>query len=133
MNILRKIGVLAALAIGLSGCATNGGGHYENWRNCALTGAVTGGVGVGLIEDDAAVASAVVGAIIGGVICARRDADGDGVRNSKDNCPGTAIGARVDAVGCELEVPAPCQCQATLMVTVLSTLRMPAPIRVAVP
>ncbi len=31
------------------------------------------------------------------------DADGDGVLDSKDQCPGTPAGAKVDAKGCELD------------------------------
>lgn len=31
------------------------------------------------------------------------DSDGDGVPNSRDRCPGTPAGARVDANGCELD------------------------------
>jgi outer membrane protein OmpA-like peptidoglycan-associated protein len=31
------------------------------------------------------------------------DADNDGVVNSKDKCPGTPVGARVDAVGCPMD------------------------------
>lgn len=32
----------------------------------------------------------------------RADADGDGVRDATDDCPGTTIGAAVDAAGCSL-------------------------------
>lgn len=31
-----------------------------------------------------------------------RDSDGDGVPDYKDNCPGTRAGAKVDAAGCEI-------------------------------
>jgi hypothetical protein len=36
------------------------------------------------------------------------DADGDGVADSLDECPGTAAGAIVDANGCSIEQLAPC-------------------------
>ena len=34
---------------------------------------------------------------------ASRDADGDGVRDDRDTCPGTPLGARVDANGCPID------------------------------
>ena len=33
-----------------------------------------------------------------------KDADGDGVENSRDKCPNTPAAARVDTLGCEIEV-----------------------------
>lgn len=38
-----------------------------------------------------------------GMPMAEGDADGDGVVDSKDQCPGTPVGAQVDAKGCELD------------------------------
>src|SRR4249920_968764 len=32
-----------------------------------------------------------------------KDSDGDGVKDSKDHCPGTPKGVSVDAVGCPLD------------------------------
>ena len=99
----RSLIAAVMLAVLLSGCATTGGDYYDNWKNCALSGAVTGGVAGLVIEDDAAIVAAIAGAFIGNAICARRDSDGDGVRNGNDNCPETPAGIIVDANGCALD------------------------------
>ena len=38
----------------------------------------------------------------GDLVAERADADGDGVRDAADACPGTTVGAEVDATGCSL-------------------------------
>ena len=74
----------------------------------------------GIADDfDSGLAGAVIGGILGYIICpgsaaepepapepmaeAPGDADGDGVTDDKDRCPTTPAGAKVDANGCELD------------------------------
>ncbi|MCL6417447.1 OmpA family protein [Aestuariirhabdus sp. Z084] len=110
MDVLRSSKFfLTALALFLlGGCATSGP-WYDDWRNCAMAGAAAGGAIAGAADDsDAAIGGAVGGAIIGGLICAATDqspadSDGDGVPDEQDQCPATPLGAKVDAVGCELD------------------------------
>lgn len=40
------------------------------------------------------------------IVVADKDTDGDGVMDSKDTCPGTAAGSKVDAAGCVVPVAA---------------------------
>jgi OOP family OmpA-OmpF porin len=68
-------------------------------------GATAGGL-IGVTDDvDSATTGVVAGAVIGAVVCAVRhkDADGDGVNDEDDRCPGTFAGAEVDQNGCELD------------------------------
>ena len=48
-------------------------------------------------------AGAAGGFVVGGAICAMSDTDGDGVKNYKDDCRGTAAGGIVDDRGCEID------------------------------
>ncbi|WP_426415730.1 OmpA family protein [Aestuariirhabdus sp. LZHN29] len=109
MNILRSPRLLlgSLILFLLGGCATEGP-WYTDWRNCAMAGAAVGGGAVGANDSDAALGGAVGGAIVSGLICAAidttpPDSDGDGVPDDKDQCPATPMGAKVDAVGCELD------------------------------
>lgn len=99
-----KLGVISIfLTMLLSACASAPGktAWYDQWGSCAVAGAAAG-TAAGATEDlDAAVAGAVGGLIIGGAICAMSDTDKDGVRNSRDDCPGTVAGGIVDERGCE--------------------------------
>jgi len=97
--------VLAVIVLVLSACASAPGskGWYQDWKKCAAVG-VAAGLAAGATDDkDAALAGAAGGAVIGGVICAMGDTDGDGVKNYKDKCPGTPAGGVVDAHGCEID------------------------------
>lgn len=49
-------------------------------------------------------AAPVAAAAAAPVVVADRDSDGDGVMDSKDMCPGTAAGSKVDAAGCLVPV-----------------------------
>lgn len=101
-----KLGIVAVtLSLLLSACATGPGktGWYDDWASCAAAGAATG-IAAGATDDfDSAMAGAVGGFIVGGLICANADTDADGVKNRDDNCPGTVGGAIVDRNGCELD------------------------------
>jgi len=101
-----KIGiVLTVVLLVLSACASTPGnkGWYQDWKKCAAVG-VAAGLAAGATDDkDAALAGAAGGAVVGGVICAVGDTDGDGVRNHKDKCPGTPAGGVVDSNGCEID------------------------------
>ncbi len=107
MNLFKKsILVVSVLAV-LAGCASTGtqGNWTNDWRNCMAAGALAGSV-IGVIDDiDSATTGVIGGAIIGSLICAMRhkDADGDGVIDDNDRCPGTFAGAAVDQNGCELD------------------------------
>jgi OOP family OmpA-OmpF porin len=51
-------------------------------------------------------AAPVAAAAAAPIAVADKDTDGDGVMDSKDTCPGTAAGSKVDAAGCVLPVAA---------------------------
>jgi len=89
-------------------------------KKCILTGAVVGaaiGAGSGAAighqgETDNTTEGSLIGAAVGGIIggtigcfyCkAEGDADGDGVPDDADKCPGTPTGVRVDSNGCPLD------------------------------
>jgi OOP family OmpA-OmpF porin len=101
-----KLGVVAVmLTLLLSACAGSPGktGWYDEWGNCAAAGAAAG-IAAGATDDfDSAIAIGAGGLVIGGAICALGDTDADGVKNYKDNCPGTVAGGIVDENGCELD------------------------------
>lgn len=101
-----KLGAVAiALAMLLSACASGPGktGWYDQWGACAAAGAAVG-IAAGATDDfDTAMYGAAGGFAIGGAICAMSDTDGDGVKNYKDDCPGTPAGGIVDERGCELD------------------------------
>ena len=119
--MIKKYPLIALICITtiLSGCATTPDGSRPLLTKeglCLLT--MTGaGAGLGRIakKDEAAViGGAAVGALVGYFLCPEKkaekvaeksvgDADGDGVNDDRDNCPGTPRGTRVDAAGCPLD------------------------------
>jgi OOP family OmpA-OmpF porin len=106
MNTLSKVVVWAVLAGLLAGCASTGGGHWTNdWRNCMAAGVVIGATVGGVNEPGDAPEGALIGGVLGSIVCALRakDEDGDGVHDDQDRCPGTYPGAAVDQNGCELD------------------------------
>jgi len=101
----------------LSGCAINKPMYkpwYKDWRVCAAIGGAAGAV-IGDQADDTggALPGAAGGAVVGGILCSLleqgepqpvdRDSDGDGVPDSRDRCPGTPAGVRVDSSGCPID------------------------------
>lgn len=101
-----KLGLVAVvLSLFLSACASGPGktGWYDQWGACAAAGAAAG-LAVGATDDfDSAMWGAGGGFLVGGAICAYGDTDADGVKNYKDDCPGTVAGGIVDDRGCELD------------------------------
>jgi OOP family OmpA-OmpF porin len=102
---IKTLAAIAAVALLTTGCATKT--WYNDPKACALAGAAIGG-GAGMAdEEDTAIVGALGGAVIGATVCALLqtdgDADGDGVADSKDQCPNSAAGVKVDALGCELD------------------------------
>lgn len=112
----------SALVMGLSGCASSGtqsmasndqDAWYQSPFVCGLAGGLIGG-GIGYAtsgdsdEEDGAAIGSVVGATAGALMCAdygpsMNDSDGDGVPDSRDQCPNTPAGVAVDASGCPLD------------------------------
>jgi OOP family OmpA-OmpF porin len=101
-----KVGLFAVvLSLLLSACASGPGktGWYDQWGACAAAGAAAG-LAVGATDDfDSSMWGAGGGFLVGGAICAYSDTDADGVKNYKDDCPGTVAGGIVDDRGCELD------------------------------
>ena len=107
MSIVRTALPLVLLTSVLTGCA---GLQKTDWPLCAAVGGV-GGAGLGAIESSSWAGD---GALIAGGTAAAYcwvhgdgDEDGDGVLDSRDKCPGTPKGVRVDADGCPPPAPAP--------------------------
>jgi len=107
MSIVRTALPLVLLTSVLTGCA---GLQKTDWPICAAVGGVVG-AGLGAIESSS---WAGYGALIAGGTAAAYcwvhgdgDEDGDGVLDSRDKCPGTPKGVRVDADGCPPPAPAP--------------------------
>jgi len=101
-----KLGMVSiVLAMLLSACAGTPGktAWYDQWGSCAAAGAAVGVAGGATEDFDTALAGAAGGFVIGGVICAMGDTDADGVKNHRDDCPGTAAGGIVDDRGCEID------------------------------
>lgn len=79
----------------------DGGSWFDDKMSCIVIGALSGAA-VGAAVDGITVGGGTVGgAIIGALFCQPADADGDGVPDYRDKCPGTPKGAKVDADGCE--------------------------------
>ena len=99
-----KLVLLGSVLALMAGCASQQGARITDSRlDCAMIGGLTG-AGVGAIDDSsAAVTGALIGAGIGAIFCGGKDTDGDGVKDSKDQCPGTPPGSQVDEFGCELD------------------------------
>lgn len=103
MHKAKNLFLIALFAMVLAGCASTGGHWTDSRLNCAIAGAVAGGT-VGSFDDsDAAATGALIGAGIGALFCGGKDSDGDGVKDSRDKCPGTPAGAPVDENGCEFD------------------------------
>jgi OOP family OmpA-OmpF porin len=99
-----KLGVVAVvLSMLLSACASAPGktAWYDQWGACAAAGGAVGLAGGATDDWDTSMYGAVGGFIVGGAICAMQDTDADGVKNYKDDCPGTPAGGIVDERGCE--------------------------------
>ncbi len=102
---LRNLALITTMLTLSAGCATSGGsGHWTDSRlACALIGAVAGAGAAAVNDSDDAGAGAVIGAGIGALFCGGKDSDGDGVKDGRDQCPGTPLGAPVDERGCEFD------------------------------
>jgi len=105
MRFLKLAATTVVLTSLLSACASGPGhsGWYEEWGSCAAAGAAIGIAGGSADDFDTAVAAGIGGFIVGGTICAMADVDADGVKNYKDDCPGTPAGGIVDGRGCEID------------------------------
>lgn len=105
MSMVRTAVPLILVSGLLSGCA---GLVESDWPTCAAVGGV-GGAALGAIESAQWAAGGLgVGAITGAAYCwVHGDADGDGVVNKLDKCPGTPKGTKVDADGCPVQEEAP--------------------------
>jgi outer membrane protein OmpA-like peptidoglycan-associated protein len=81
-----------------------------DWPTCAAVGGVVG-AGLGATESSAWAGYGAL--LVGGTAAAYcwvhgdGDEDGDGVPDSRDKCPGTPKGVRVDANGCPPPAPVP--------------------------
>ena len=102
MSIIRTAVPLVVLTGVLTGCA---GLQKTDWPTCAAVGGV-GGAALGAIKSSAwAGGGAVFGAGMAAAYCwvhGDGDADGDGVPDSRDKCPDTPQGVKVDAAGCPI-------------------------------
>ncbi|WP_223463184.1 MULTISPECIES: OmpA family protein [unclassified Pseudomonas] len=107
MSIVRTALPLVLLTSVLTGCA---GLQKTDWPTCAAVGGVVG-AGLGATESSAWAGYGAL--LVGGTAAAYcwvhgdGDEDGDGVLDSRDKCPGTPKGVRVDANGCPPPAPAP--------------------------
>ncbi|MBK5300328.1 MULTISPECIES: OmpA family protein [Gammaproteobacteria] len=107
MSIIRTALPLVLLTSVLTGCA---GLQKTDWPTCAAVGGVVG-AGLGATESSAWAGYGAL--LVGGTAAAYcwvhgdGDEDGDGVLDSRDKCPGTPKGVRVDADGCPPPAPAP--------------------------
>ncbi|WP_367374410.1 OmpA family protein [Pseudomonas lini] len=107
MSIIRTALPLVLLTSVLTGCA---GLQKTDWPTCAAVGGVIG-AGLGATESSAWAGYGAL--LVGGTAAAYcwvhgdGDEDGDGVLDSRDKCPGTPKGVRVDADGCPPPAPAP--------------------------
>ena len=107
MSIVRTALPLVLLTSVLTGCA---GLQKTDWPTCAAVGGVTGAA-LGATESAswAGGGALLVGGLAGAYCWVKGDGDedGDGVPDSRDKCPGTPRGVKVDADGCPPPVPAP--------------------------
>ena len=101
-NIIKGLVGLLAVSL-LAGCANKDA--FSREAICVTTGALIGG-GAGATNDtDDAVAGTIGGALIGALVChvMDGDTDGDGIKDSADQCPATPMGKAVDENGCTLD------------------------------
>lgn len=105
MNRFKTLILSLLTALVAAGCAsTGGGGHWtDNRLACAAVGALAGGAAGAVGDDDYLAAGALIGAGVGAIMCGGKDTDGDGVKDSRDDCPGTPPGSPVDERGCEFD------------------------------
>jgi OOP family OmpA-OmpF porin len=104
MKSSKLLLIIMCITLFISGCASN---QTIN-PVCLVAGALIGGTVGGIASDGdseaIAASAAVVGALFGYLACGTdNDADGDGVVDSKDNCPGTPSGVAVNSSGCPLD------------------------------
>lgn len=105
MSIVRTALPLVLLTSVLTGCA---GLQKTDWPTCAAVGGVVG-AGLGATESSSWAGYGAL--IVGGTAAAYcwvhgdGDEDGDGVPDSRDKCPGTPRGVKVDADGCPPPAP----------------------------
>ena len=93
----NRLAILVLILFTISGCST----IRSDRPLCIATGAILGGGGTAVADDDAeyVLAGAAAGALLAYLIC-DADEDGDGVTDDADRCPGTTRGVAVDANGC---------------------------------
>ncbi|MEJ5061720.1 MULTISPECIES: OmpA family protein [unclassified Pseudomonas] len=107
MSIVRTALPLVLLTSVLTGCADL---QKTDWPTCAAVGGVVG-AGLGATESSSWAGWGAL--VVGGTAAAYcwvhgdGDEDGDSVLDSRDKCPGTPKGVRVDADGCPPPAPAP--------------------------
>lgn len=103
MKKFKNLVAIGALAILMSGCASTG--VQIKQPLCSLLGAAAGGGIAAAVADPTGItaAAAVGGMVVGALLCNEQDADGDGVVDSKDQCPNTPKGVAVDAKGCPID------------------------------
>ncbi|ROM57987.1 hypothetical protein BK648_04280 [Pseudomonas poae] len=100
MSIMRTALPLVLLTGVLTGCA---GLQKTDWPTCAAVGGVTGAaIGATQSSTYAGYGALLVGGMAGAYCWVHGDGDedGDGVPDSRDKCPGTPKGVKVDVNGC---------------------------------
>ncbi|MCJ8170116.1 OmpA family protein [Atopomonas sediminilitoris] len=121
MSTKKVMGVLV-LSTALAGCSSQGLMRTD-WPICGLIGGATG-AGLGAIESSTM--AGAVGAAVGVTAAAYcwvhgdKDSDGDGVLDSRDECPDTPMGTPVDEVGCPIMAepePAPMPADETIVLS----------------
>lgn len=112
MRVRSMMGLAPVLLVSsvLSGCVTTSSTgdaplNQGNWPLCSAIGGLTG-AGLGAIESSTwAAGGALVGAVIGSLICYAQDGDedNDGVFDRRDRCPGTPLNTPVHNNGCPIK------------------------------
>jgi len=104
MKHTSRLLLILMVAVITTACSTPGAKKFTESRwNCALLGGVGAGAAGAFDDGETAVTMALVGATLGAVFCGDDDTDGDGVKDGRDQCPGTPAGAPVDENGCEFD------------------------------
>jgi OOP family OmpA-OmpF porin len=110
MKYLRTLAACVLVPTFMSGCASTSSGDLNY---CVIGGAVAGAA-AGIAVDGELIGGllgAGAGAVMGGVMCRPdeekpmmvMDADGDGVPDDKDACPGTPPDVIIDGKGCPFD------------------------------
>lgn len=120
MNSFQRVALLGVTALLATGCSHMGGSvrdtvassslseSFKDPKICAAAGALLAG-GVGAVENrEAAAIGAVAGGLLGWWACreqdtAAPDADGDGIPDKIDACPGTPGNTKVQGNGCPVD------------------------------